>query len=80
MAEESFVWLEWPETGYRHQFGARASEAWQAKGWVPCDPPSDMDDPRLRDPVPAPAPEPEPESTPKSKAATRPAEKKVTDG
>jgi hypothetical protein len=83
MADDNtgFVWLEWPETGYRHRFGVAAAEAWQAKGWVPCDPPPDVPDPRLRDPEP----EPEPEAKPKSKAAAKSApsqesEEKVTRG
>jgi hypothetical protein len=90
MADQSeFVWLEWPDTGYRHRFGTQASEAWQGKGWVPCDPPPDVEDPRLRDPEP-PEPEPEPEkpAKPKSKAAAKSAptadsedsEEKVTRG
>jgi hypothetical protein len=82
MADDSdFVWLEWPETGHRHQFGVAAAEAWQGKGWVPCDPPPEEPDPRLRDPEPPaePEPEPEPEQTPKpKKAAARPPQKKVT--
>jgi hypothetical protein len=79
MADDSdFVWLEDPATGHRHQIGVAAAEAWQGKGLVPCDPPPEVEDPRLRDPAPPPA-EPEPEPTPKPKAATKSAksEKKV---
>jgi hypothetical protein len=85
MADQSeFVWLEWPDTGYRHRFGARAAEAWQGKGWVPCDPPPEVEDPRLRDPEPESEPE-QPAARPKSKAAPKSApsqdsEEKVTRG
>jgi hypothetical protein len=80
MADQSeFVWLEWPDTGYRHQFGVGACEAWQAKGWVPCDPPDETPDPRLRDPEPEAEPE-QPAPKPKSKAAAKTAPSKESEG
>jgi hypothetical protein len=35
------VWLHNPETGGTFECPADAAEAWQARGWEPCDPPAE---------------------------------------
>jgi hypothetical protein len=71
---EPMVWMEYPPTGVKHQFGERAAEAWQAKGWVACDPPEETEDPNLRDPAPPAEPVTEPAAEPaqSKKKVTRP--------
>jgi hypothetical protein len=47
------VWLRYPDTGGVARFPADAAEVWQARGWVPCEPPPE-DLSYLRDPAPEP--------------------------
>jgi hypothetical protein len=51
-AVDDFVWLRYSGgEDMVARFPADAAEAWQARGWEPCDPPLE-DDSHLRDPAP----------------------------
>lgn len=70
------VWMRHREHGGVAQFPAAASEAWQALGWEPSDPPPPDPDPAMveHQPVPTPEPppvEPAPTDEPKPKTTTK---------
>lgn len=55
-AVDGFVWLERPETGACWRCPEDAAEAWQMRGWVPCDEPVPVDPAIAERPAP-PAPD-----------------------
>ena len=70
---DELVWLAHPETGGLAQFPIAAAEAWQARGWVPAEPPPVIDL-ALVGHVPLSAPEPpEPVEKP-AKSARKPSD------
>ncbi len=41
MADDEFVWLEYPANGNKAQFPVQAAAVWRARGWVDTDPDPD---------------------------------------
>ena len=73
MADE-FVWLVLPEVGIPWQCPIGAVGAWTARGWEPCDPPTEADPTKSDGPVEA-VDEPEPDAkTPAKSSRKRAAE------
>lgn len=69
--DDEFVWLHLAETGGTAQFAAGSVASWTARGWVPCDPPTEADPTRAHaaeaDAAPATDSAPEVDADPKSK-------------